>query len=1154
MNEAFRESVIQGNGGAGICQLAVWGVLEEGLGKVTFPLPPDVPQLRACVSRMIETRVWGLWARLWKDPHMTERGANGRKFICWTLDPKKVVHLRILRMGNARETMVYPGEGPAIPVRRAVAHGKPNTIPEEKLPKWAKMTPEEFFPFMDEYGQFRWCDWPGKITCDEDFRKSLVAEDADIAAHPAPADRDKWGGWAEGPQYPADGTWRTVKRDGKWWIVDPDGHLWWSHGPVRVSHSCGMTSYKGREDHFAFLPGPDSPFAAFYQTRDVLLWPYYVKYRCTNTYDFTSSNLYRKYGPDWENLWGVRVHRRLGSWGANTIANSSDRRVMRRGGTPYCDRFELKSRPIAETERMLSWWPFRDPFDPSFRKEVRCQLALRADELKDPWCFGFFVDNELLWGGPTDLARWTWLSPDDQPAKIEFKRRLAAKYGKEPAAMPGDEDLREFTLAIAHAYFSTVRDEFKKVAPGKLYLGCRFSGGDPFVVHVAEPYVDVMSFNYYRKDLSDFGSALPSGIDKPVMIGEFHFGALDRGPFTTGIISVGSQTERAETYRRYLESALRHPNLVGVHWHQYSDDVSTGRFDGENMQIGWTDVCDNPYPETIAAVRDIGARMYRFREASRLSGEPSIGFRFETNHPDCLYRLGEEAVVSVTATNGAGEAAAIVERRDAEREALAVEITASVSVATADAEARCERARPFAPAAARVWTGTWREVAAAPDGKGLVTNAVAGEIWTEAIQATLAAAGAVFVPSREKPYYLDGPIVLSSGQTLVADPAAEFRLVPHANTCLVRNRTVTGMDQKTLEIPRVPYDRGIVVAGGIWTSLKVAHGEVNGNWTGNTSRTGTVYGCHGAFVFNHVDGLTVKDVTVRQCNMHGLQLSDVHRFRVDGVRFDRQGRDGVHVHGASERGVIRRVKGLVYDDFIALNAWDWSHSSPTVGPIRRVLVEDCAGAAGCSVRILPGNRKRTDGKGTVACPVEDCVLRRLTDVGRFKLFDQPNLELPPGAERSEPLGTMRRIYFDRLDFARPAVFDIADHADVFDIARVTFRFRTTGRDFIRIRPLSETYAPGPDPARWREIYSPDADFTVRGFLLRSVDVRTDGAVTSLDPRACVRVEDARLNSDYPKTRPRGGVGKVQFDDSLLKMCYTVKKATSQGGCHVHSSK
>ena len=74
-----------------------------------------------------------------------------------------------------------------------------------------------------------------------------------------------------------------------------------------------------------------------------------------------------------------------------------------------------------------------------------------------------------------------------------------------------------------------------------------------------------------------------------------------------------NQEERAATYRRYLESALRDPRIVGAHWHQYCDDVPTGRFDGENFQIGWVDVCDTPYPETIEAVRWVGDNMYRLR-------------------------------------------------------------------------------------------------------------------------------------------------------------------------------------------------------------------------------------------------------------------------------------------------------------------------------------------------------------------------------------------------------------------------------------------------------------------------------------------------------------------------------------------------------------
>jgi len=102
-------------------------------------------------------------------------------------------------------------------------------------------------------------------------------------------------------------------------------------------------------------------------------------------------------------------------------------------------------------------------------------------------------------------------------------------------------------------------------------------------------------------------------VDKPVLIGEFHFGALDRGPFCPGLILLKDQNERAETYRRYVRTSLEHPNIVGVHWHQFSDQATAGRFDGENMQVGWTDVCDTPYWETVEAVRDIGSRMYEIR-------------------------------------------------------------------------------------------------------------------------------------------------------------------------------------------------------------------------------------------------------------------------------------------------------------------------------------------------------------------------------------------------------------------------------------------------------------------------------------------------------------------------------------------------------------
>ncbi|HPA16179.1 MAG TPA: beta-agarase [Verrucomicrobiae bacterium] len=512
-------------------------------------------------------------------------------------------------------------------VRRIVAHKGP----AKDLPAWMLLPPEKFFPFIDVYGQFKHKDWPGKTHSDEDLKKAIEIERADLAAHPGPEGWNKYGGWAKGPKQAATGRFRVEKINGKWWMIDPEGCLYWSHGPVRVTSSSAVTPLDDREFYFTDLPKDGSPFALFYTTRDALLWPYYVARGIKRTYDFSSANAFRKYGPEWFSQYADISHKRLRSWGMNTIANSSDARICALRRTPYCDRFELKSPDIEGAH--LGWWKFKDPFHPEFKTDFRRQLIQRKEELDDPWCFGFFVDNEISWGGETALAEWTLKSPATQPAKIEFVRRLKEKYGsiaplcaawgaeyadwdallqsqKDPP--PGAKaDCATFTAVLTEAYFKNIRDEFKAAAPNTLYMGCRFAGSTKAAVQIGAKYCDVISYNLYRHTLDDF--KLPEGVDKPVMIGEFHFGALDRGMFHPSLIQVEDQAARGKAYAAYITSALRHPNFVGAHWHQFGEQPTTGRFDGENLQNGLLDVCDTPYPETIAGIREVGYRMYEIR-------------------------------------------------------------------------------------------------------------------------------------------------------------------------------------------------------------------------------------------------------------------------------------------------------------------------------------------------------------------------------------------------------------------------------------------------------------------------------------------------------------------------------------------------------------
>ena len=78
-----------------------------------------------------------------------------------------------------------------------------------------------------------------------------------------------------------------------------------------------------------------------------------------------------------------------------------------------------------------------------------------------------------------------------------------------------------------------------------------------------------------------------------------------------------SQSARAEAYRSYVQEVARHPSFVGCHWFQYQDEPTTGRgYDEENYQIGFVDVADTPYRETIDAARAVAGKLYSIRLGS----------------------------------------------------------------------------------------------------------------------------------------------------------------------------------------------------------------------------------------------------------------------------------------------------------------------------------------------------------------------------------------------------------------------------------------------------------------------------------------------------------------------------------------------------------
>ncbi|MBQ7813391.1 MAG: hypothetical protein IJ387_02710, partial [Thermoguttaceae bacterium] len=292
--------------------------------------------------------------------------------------------------------------------------------PPEKREAFLDWAPEKFFPTIDRFGQFKHKDWPGKTHSLDELRAQIEIENADLAAN-QPSDRNEFGGWESGPQLEATGSFRTEKIDGVWRLVDPKGRLFWSNGVDCVGHWNGVTPTTDREFYFdpdVQLRRNGGPFDAFINRDNNSVNNYYAGRGEFWSYNFTASNLYLKFGADWQKKADDLAHRRLRSWGLNTIGNWSADSISRGARTPYVATVGIYSPKIEGSSGY--WGKFSDPFHPEFKESLRRSLdapfAKAASD--DPFCVGFFVDNEISWGDAGSLARAALASPSTQPAKI----------------------------------------------------------------------------------------------------------------------------------------------------------------------------------------------------------------------------------------------------------------------------------------------------------------------------------------------------------------------------------------------------------------------------------------------------------------------------------------------------------------------------------------------------------------------------------------------------------------------------------------------------------------------------------------------------------------------------------------------------------------
>ncbi len=494
---------------------------------------------------------------------------------------------------------------------------------------------EKYFPMVDKFGQYKYTEWKGKVKDKSDLKERLAAEKAFNAKAPDIKNRDQYGGLA-GSSKNKKGTGRFAldKVGGKWFLRDPEGNLFWSMG-VDCVGGYEFTPISARENYFEEIPEGE------YRRKENWGMFFYAGWEYESV-SFMKRNIDLKYGKGASGKYGKISAPRMKKWGFNTYGAWSDHSVLRENNIPYTLIIGSQwVRPLDSKKELYGYWrPMGDFFAEEFEAGTEKIARDNADLIKSKYCVGVFVDNEMPWQGKEGLtAEGILTCPADQPAKIAFSKFLKEKYADIaklnaawgasfadwnaflaerdfiPQTEAGKGDLLALERKYYERYFEVCKNAVKKVSPDVLYMGCRFAGFgwvNPLCMEVAAEQCDAVSANFYMDSLE--GMELPDSLkDKPVIVGEFHFGSMDRGNFWSGLQHSKTGGERAEKFKKYMESAIKHPNIVGAHWFQWFDQSATGRFDGENAAIGIVDVCDTPDYDMVNAARDVSQKMYEMR-------------------------------------------------------------------------------------------------------------------------------------------------------------------------------------------------------------------------------------------------------------------------------------------------------------------------------------------------------------------------------------------------------------------------------------------------------------------------------------------------------------------------------------------------------------
>jgi hypothetical protein len=477
---------------------------------------------------------------------------------------------------------------------------------------------------LDEFGQSAQRDWPAKTRSEAELKTRIRTQFERAPQQAWPEAFSRWGGLKSRKLAEGAGFFRTHHDGRRWWLVDPEGYAFWSAGLDCVRVDC-EARYDGIESALTWLPEKTGEYADIFHAR------YDNEVLRGKLVNYLAANLIRTFGASgWRDKWSEIALAELKRLRFNTVGNWSEWEYAAKAQFPYVRPMEFRERRSG-----LVYRDFPDVFHPQFEADAAdyaSQLSATAD---DAALIGYFLMNEPSWGFSSELpAQGMLYNTAECETRTELVRWLKAKYAGDEAlaaawhlpitfdkvtrgkwqgvfTKEAENDLREFSVRMVERYFQVISKACRKADPNHLNLGMRWAGVPPAWGVEGMKSLDVFSLNCYRQKLPrETAREIAQSLNMPVLVGEWHFGALDVGLPASGIGHVRNQADRGRAYRMYLEDAASDPDCVGAHWFTLYDESALGRYDGENYNIGFLDICNRPYEEIGQAAIASHERLY----------------------------------------------------------------------------------------------------------------------------------------------------------------------------------------------------------------------------------------------------------------------------------------------------------------------------------------------------------------------------------------------------------------------------------------------------------------------------------------------------------------------------------------------------------------